>query len=298
MLRHKFRITMDSERQNHSNFFCLFAPPNLNVNVRRLSFELRNRCECPTNKRTTSINIACATLPAWEREYERERGLVGTSYETATVETVEQVGQGFLKISVDTSVTCTSQTYLSEGQFLYLKPWGDEDGSIEPCCFISPPGDQKLFEFYIPEVSPVGEAALAGEMLEVSDVMGEGFRSKMQSQSYIDSKCVVGVCIEQFSLPTLLALEKETERPCTLFVITDVNGPFGNQIQQWANFDSMKRTVYFFEDDVGLLYSLKKFLKDNPDTALLMSGDADLSRMTEELVVELENTASVRILAP
>lgn len=235
-------------------------------------------------------------MPAWEREYERDRGLVGTSYESATVENVAPVGDGFLKITVDMAVTCTAQHYLSEGQFLFLKPWGDEDGSIEPCCFTAPPGENTTMDFYIPEVSAVGEAALAGEMLEVSEVMGEGFRPHLISEAYQQAERVVAVCIEQFCSPVLLAL-RDTIRPVDLYIIANDNGPFSAAVREWVQ-GAENRSVYYFADEDALLQSLEDTLSAQSSAAVLMSCDSQLCRVVNASIHKLREGRSLTVITP
>lgn len=236
-------------------------------------------------------------LPAWEREYERDRGLVGTSYETATVEDVTPVGDGFLRISVDTAVTCTSQTYVSEGQFLFLKPWGDEDGAIEPCCFTMPPGEETMMEFFVPEVSPVGAAALAGEMLEVSEVMGEGFGPHLQSKDFKDASCVMAVCIEQFCSPSILALRNE-KRQCTIFVIAEKEGPFGSSLQEWITDGTGNRRVLCYPDETSLVEAFQAQLEQESSAAILLSADKNLCHRTEDAVHRLNDGRRLYMFAP
>lgn len=268
---------------------------------------LTSRSGLPTSNRKTrrkfrspSRRFVVATstsLPAWEREHERDRGLVGTSYETATVEEVTPVGDGFLRISVDTAVTCTSQTYVSEGQFLFLKPWGDEDGSIEPCCFTRPPGEETVMDFFVPEVSPVGVAALAGEMLEVSDVLGEGFGPHLGSEEFKDASCIMAICIEQFCSPSLLALRNEM-RPTTIFVIAEEEGPFARPLQEWVTGGNGNRRVHFHRDETSLMRGFEEELEQESSAAIMLSGDKGLCHRTEDVVNRLSKGRKLHMFAP
>lgn len=231
--------------------------------------------------RKKSFVCASITLPAWEREYEQERGLVGTSYESATVEEVTPVGDGFLRLLVDTAVTCTAQQYRSEGQFLFLKPWGDEDGSIEPCCFNAPPGKDTMMHFFVPEESAVGAAALAGEMLEVSEVMGDGFQQQLSGPDFLDKETIVAVCGEQFSVPILLAL-RNAKRPSVIFFIASADGPFATQAREWAHADAELRQVQFCADDSMLRSALDDYVALHSSIAVLLSCDADLCEKVQD----------------
>lgn len=231
-----------------------------------------HRC---TRKRTFGILCASLSLPAWEREYERERGLAGTSYESATVEEVKSVGDGFLRLLVDTAVTCTVQQYQSEGQFLFIKPWGDEDGCIQACCFNALPGHDPMMHFFVPEESAVGVAALAGEMLEVSEVMGDGFQKQLLGSDFLDKPGVVAVCGEQFSVPVLLALRQEA-RPSVIFFVANAHGPFASLAQDWVDGNPEKRQARFCADNEQLKLALQLYLTQQLNIALLLSGDSDL----------------------
>ncbi|CDF34286.1 unnamed protein product [Chondrus crispus] len=249
----------------------------------------------PSARRSAVSNSL--SLPAWEREYEKDRGLVGTSYETATVEEVAPAGDGFLRITVDTAVTCTSQTYTSEGQFLFLKPWGDEDGSIEPCCFTDLPGEGTIMQFFVPEVSAVGEAALAGELLEVSEVMGKGFRPHIVSNKFKQVSAVLAVCIEQFCSPSLLALRYES-RPSSIFLIAEKDGAFAKSLSSWMAGGSGNRAVYYFPDESSLIRAFEAQLEREASAAVLLSADRNLCHRAEEAVHRLGEGRNLYTFAP
>lgn len=276
------------------NTFFVSNPVLTRRNGLRSSNKKTPRTSCSPSTRIVATSIS---LPAWEREYERDRGLIGTSYETATVEEVTPVGNGFLRISVDTAVTCTSQTYVSEGQFLFLKPWGDEDGSIEPCCFTMPPGEETVMEFIVPEVSPVGAAALAGEMLEVSEVLGEGFEPHLRSLEFQDASVIMAVCIEQFCAPSLLALRNEM-RPTTIFVIAEEQGPFAGPLQDWVGGGNGNRRVHFHHDESSLMKRFEEELEQVSKAAIILSGDKKLCHRTENAVNRLSKGRKLFMLAP
>lgn len=246
---------------------------------------------------STASPPAAAQIPSWEREYEIERGLVSTSYETATIESVTSAGEGFLRIAVDTSVTGTSLGYQSVGQFLFLKPWGDEDGLIEPCCFTRPPGDGTMMEFFVPEVSAVGEAALAGEMLELSNVMGDGFSAHQKSRAYIEAECVMAVCIEQFCWPVLLALSEEKRRP-QVFVLAESDGPFGKAVAKWENEGDGRRQAQCFCDENSLLARFRHAVASERNAVVLLSGDKILCESAAEIVRSLSDGRKLVTVVP
>lgn len=242
------------------------------------------------------IARASISLPAWEREYERERGLVGTSYETATVEEVTAAGGGYLRIVVDTAVTCTAQQYRSPGQFLYLKPWGDEDGRIEAAAFTAAPGGGALVAFCVRAGGAVGAAALAGEMLEVSEVMGAGFGAALGSEMFARKGRVVGACAAAFAAPVLLALRGET-RPAEVLVVGGEDGPFAAQAREWAG-RGRGRRVGFCADEGELGGRLAECLQGEAGVAVLLSGGRGVCGAVEEAVAARGEGGDVAVFAP
>lgn len=227
----------------------------------------------------------------------RERGLAGTSYETATVERVRSIGEGLLDILIDTSVTCTCDTYVSVGQFLFLKPWGDEDGSLQPCCFTRMPSADPRFSFFVPETSAVAEAALAGEMLEVSDVMGEGFSTqRLTNPAYLGASHVVGVCTSQFCTSVLLSVEDE-HRAVTIFVHGDADGHFSQLLQSWRR-RGKNRTIKFFKDNDSLAGALRNEFGGHPNVVMLLGGDYDVCAKVSGVINDFGNAWQPLVVTP
>jgi len=152
-------------------------------------------------------------------------------------------------------------------------------------------------DFFIPEESALGEAALAGEMLEVSEVMGEGFRPQLYSKDYEGAACVVGICIEQFCSPALLALREETEKPVFLYVIARPNGPLSSSIQKWKD-ESDNRSVMYFKEEDALTEHLKEMLQSQSSAVLLMSCDSPLCRKTSNLIDGLREGRTLTVITP
>lgn len=111
----------------------------------------------------------------WACESSRSRGMLTTSFETCTVLSIARPTPYHIRCAVDMSVTCTASTYTRPGQWVWVKPWGDEDGNITACPLPHAPDGRATVDLCFRRAGAVAEAAEAGEMLEVSEVCGEGF---------------------------------------------------------------------------------------------------------------------------
>lgn len=152
-------------------------------------------------------------------------------------------------------------------------------------------------DFYVPEVSAVGEAALAGEMLEVSDVMGQGFRPHIISPAFQQVSSVMAVCIEQFCTPSLLALRHES-RPSSIFVIAETDGAFEKALSEWVAAGAGNRSVYYFPDESSLIDAFEAQLEQETSAAILLSADRGLCHRAEESVSRLSKEKSFYTFAP
>lgn len=116
------------------------------------------------------------TLPLpWACETSVSRGMLTTSFETCTALSVAHPSPYHIRCAVDMSVTCTASQYTQPGQWVWVKPWGDEDGNIAACPLPHAPDGRSTVDLYFRRAEPVADAAEAGEMLEVSEVCGAGF---------------------------------------------------------------------------------------------------------------------------
>lgn len=287
----EYTIPMNSNVMSNRHKVACFLPYQNFAAV----FRQRRSRRPPANTRTRRYVTATAHLPSWERPYEREIGLVGTSYESATIEDVASLGNDTLRILVDLSVTCASENYLSPGQFLFIKPWGDEDGSIEACTFTSPPGNGSTLEFFVRESGAVGEAALAGEMLEVSDVMGDGFSPCFTREAFSEADSIVVVCDGLFCIPPLLALSDEA-RPVAVFVTGKKNGEFERRIEDWI--EGGDRRVFYCENSFVLGGTLLDYFEDKKNVAILMSANKEACDIANDIVRDMRIDRQITILTP
>lgn len=116
------------------------------------------------------------TLPLpWQDDSHFSRGMLTTSFETCTVTESENPTPYHLRVGLDTAVTCTALQYRRAGQWVFCKPWGDEDGNIEACPLSHNPDGRSEFDVYVRAAGELAAAVENGEMLEVSEVMGAGF---------------------------------------------------------------------------------------------------------------------------
>lgn len=119
---------------------------------------------------------SCNILPLpWQDDSHVSRGMLTTSFETCTVTQIDNPTAYHLRVSLDTAVTCTALQYQKAGQWVFCKPWGDEDGNIEACPLSHPPDGRSEFDIYVRAAGELAAAVENGEMLEVSEVMGGGF---------------------------------------------------------------------------------------------------------------------------
>lgn len=116
------------------------------------------------------------TLPLpWQCETSVSRGMLTTSFETCTAVSIEFPTPYHIRCAVDMSVTCTATQYTTPGQWVWVKPWGDEDGNIAACPLPHAPDGRSTVDLCFRRAGAVAEAVEAGEMLEVSEVCGAGF---------------------------------------------------------------------------------------------------------------------------
>mmetsp|Transcript_8312 Transcript_8312/g.21874 ORF Transcript_8312/g.21874 Transcript_8312/m.21874 type:complete len:301 (+) Transcript_8312:62-964(+) len=168
--------------------------------------------------------IASPKLP-WECEKTRSSALITTSYDAAHVMSCEtDLIPGFAVLLVDMSTTNVAAMYAKPGQYVFIKPWGDEDGLCEPYAMWTPP-DRPAHDhiFVVSSDSHVGVAAVNGELLEVSAVYGEGFTASELPASVP----LLGICTAPHVGPIVCAMlehlrtlhESTVERQAQLLVL-------------------------------------------------------------------------------
>lgn len=233
---------------------------------------------------------ATLRLPSWEDAETREHGLVTTSYETATVHSITSATNTHIKLTLDTSATCTSTTYISEGQFLYLKPWGDEDGNIEAATFSHAPSQSNLQSFFVSAAGRVAEAAAAGEMLEVSDVMGVGFRPAQNETLYKSASRIIALADGPFCTPVTLALRNE-QRPRTLFFAGEEHdlAAFAPGWSVSARCCSMSRLAAQLSDELHV--------KHTDNVVILLSACASVCHILHDVLDQM-HLSNVHVLTP
>jgi hypothetical protein len=112
----------------------------------------------------------------WDSAQYVAQSALTTSYETCTVIDIDdELVPGLLRCTVDMAVTATAMQYETVGQWFFLKAWSDEDGNSAACPLSTPPDGRSVVEVFVVADSPLGEAILNEEMLEVSECCGTGF---------------------------------------------------------------------------------------------------------------------------
>lgn len=101
--------------------------------------------------------------------------MLTTSFETCTATSVTALTPFHLRVTLDLAVTSTASEYRTAGQWVWIKPWGDEDGNLAPCALTHAPDGASVTDVALRRGGAVADAVEAGEMLEVSEVCGEGF---------------------------------------------------------------------------------------------------------------------------
>jgi hypothetical protein len=141
----------------------------------------RRRLTAPRRRhRRTACEAAAALTPValpWQSAASLSRGMLTTSFETCTAQSVAYPTPYHLRAALD-CVTCaiyTNDQHRRLGQWVWVKPWGDEDGNIAPCMLSHAPDGRAIIDAHFRRGTPVCDAVEAGEMLEVSEVCGAGF---------------------------------------------------------------------------------------------------------------------------
>ncbi|PXF49452.1 hypothetical protein BWQ96_00768 [Gracilariopsis chorda] len=154
-----------------------------------------------------------------------------------------------------------------------------------------------MFSFFVPETSAVGEAALAGEMLELSDVMGEGFsKQRLSNRGYLGASHVVGVCTSQFCTSVLLSVEDE-HRSVTMFVHGDADGHFSELLELWKR-RGKNRTAKFFKDNESLVKVLRDEFGGDSKVVMLLGGDYDICAKVCGMIKDFGSSWQPSVVAP
>jgi hypothetical protein len=168
---------------NACRWVCTSTPAFFKTDATRTKAGPRTT-HAPDQSKSTVVSTMCSSLQPrialpWQTPAYVAQAMLTTSFETCVVEhfSEDAAPNTLLRCTVDTQATCTADQYRLLGQWVWLKPWGDEDGNVLACPIASPPNGNATVILYAPVHSPVGHAVRAGEMLEVSEVCGTGFRA-------------------------------------------------------------------------------------------------------------------------
>jgi len=184
---------------------CVLKRPQV---VRRQDGSIRKRAAIRGSSDATPTPLR---LP-WECEQTKASALITTSYDAAHVVSSDlTLIPGYAVLVVDMSTTNVPVMYSRAGQYVFIKPWGDEDGLCAPYAMWTPPGyDNNEHTFVVRQDSHVGNAALNGELLEVSTIYGAGFRTSPQDRI---GSSIVGLCSIEHAGPLALAVKELLPSP-------------------------------------------------------------------------------------
>lgn len=257
---------------------CAFAVPTPCLYSYRQARLPEHRRPVRAQARRRRVAPSCILQLPWESSEQRDRGLLTTSFEACTVVGYSPV-EDCLLCDVDVDVTCTSEQYRRVGQWVWLKPWGDEDGNLAACPLYSPPDGRSVIKLALQQDGAVAQAVVAEEMLEVSEVMGQGFDSSVV-KSLDDVTAICGIAVGPSTLPLLLALREIDTSDKHSHVVFGRHGDgsaYEALAREWVDEDPSTRTLSAVESVERAEHELQAFLngRDAQACAVLLACPSD-----------------------
>jgi len=143
-----------------------------------------NRTQCPPPRshnptlsvNSSSRNTTSIELP-WECTTTQSLALITTSYDAAQIIDFDtEVIPNSILVTIDSTTTVIPTFYNNPGQFVFIKPWGDEDGLCKAYpIWTKPCSDADSCMVVVPRNDIVADSVVNGELLEISAVFGNGF---------------------------------------------------------------------------------------------------------------------------